>query len=361
MDLLVASPYEGESVPTSGETSVYLVVQPGASVGPICVAAVDETHDAEAARGAVTHGMMNRNFGDDDGDGGCSSSGGSLQGAELVEDGNREDQSLYIAGEPILGIVEEDAVESDGSLEPGLEQVAQGQEVLFGAALQMEASGEEGREDELVAEGRPSSEEEDVLQLEGIADHDQVVLLPTAVQEVDDCSDDGPPALPHLALPVPVAGFGEDVSSSLSDDDAENGGMYEDQEYGDEDEDEVEDGGEVEDEDEDQQKVMDTDESCANAGGSRQAASDRSVEALGRAWFDKFERLKTFKARYGHAHVRQDEPLGAWVCVQRQKKKQGKLVAEREQMLKTLGDALTPHSHPALACALVEVAVADPV
>jgi len=353
MDL--ASPYEGESVPSSGETSVYLVEQPGASVGPSCVAAVDETHDAEAARAAVTHGMLNRNFGDDDGDGGGSSSGGSLQGGELVEDGNREDQSLYIAGEPILGIVEEDAVEADESMEPGLEQVGHGEEVLFGTALQMEASGDEGRED--AAEGRPSSEEEDVLQLEGIADHDQVVLLPTAVQEVDECSDDGPPALPHLALPVPVAGFGEDVSSSLSDDDVENGGMYEDREY--EDEDEVEDGGEVEDEDE--QKVMDTDESCVNAGGSRQAVGDRSVEALGRAWFDKFERLETFKARYGHVHVRQDEPLGAWVCVQRQKKKKGKLLAEREQMLKTLGNALSPRSHAALAFTLVEVAVADPV
>ena len=256
-----------------------------------------------------------------------SDSGSSIQSGQgngSVGDGAASGPSMGIEGEPILDMVVEDEPE-DGRMPPNVAQWGHGE--ASDGEMQIEGNDKQGTaKDEEAGENPVSSEEEeDVLQLEGNVDHDQVVLLPTTVQDVEDCYDVGPPVLPHLA----IATTGEEATTSLSDPDEEDGQKYED--------------CADEDEDEDNSESPNVEEDDLDAPESRMVVSDGPSRSdwrqadLGRIWMEKYDRLRAFKAAHGHVHVRQDEPLGAWVCVQRQKFKQGTLLKDRELMLKTLG------------------------
>lgn len=165
-----------------------------------------------------------------------------------------------------------------------------------------------------------SEAEDDVLELGGVFDHEQAALLPNAVGHEDDCSDDSPPDLAQLPLVAAVAGFGEG-SSPMSDQDGTHEPSLDDED--------VEDSERPEDEDD------------HSLGAEDQLVGELMAQEtalhFAQGWLEKLERLKTFKAVYGHPHVRQDEPLGAWVCVQRQKFRQGKMSRDREMMLRSLG------------------------
>ena len=166
-----------------------------------------------------------------------------------------------------------------------------------------------------------SEAEDDVLELGGVFDHEQAALLPNAAGHEDDCSDDSPPDLAQLPLVAAVAGFGEGASP-MSDEDGTHEPSLDDYE-------DVEDEERAEDEED------------RSLGAEDQLVGELMAEEtalhFAQGWLEKLERLKTFKAVYGHPHVRQDEPLGAWVCVQRQKFRQGKMSRDREMMLRSLG------------------------
>jgi hypothetical protein len=213
-----------------------------------------------------------------------------------------------------------------------------------------------GAQDDLqIAEGA-SLDDEDVLELEGIAD-DQVGLLPVGEQEVDECSDEGPPALADLSLAAPPAVFGGESSSGDEADDGSTpvgageglrSAWAEDENEGCE-----VDGGVTGARQAPRRGASEEPKPGAPAADIAPAekAEDRGettaadrAEMLRRVWFEKFERLQAYEAEHGHPHVRQDEPLGAWVTVQRQKLKQGRLSRERERMLKGIGGCLARNS-----------------
>ena len=167
-----------------------------------------------------------------------------------------------------------------------------------------------------------SDKEEDVLHLEGIID-DEASLLPAGEQNNEDCSDDRPPALDHLNLTASAAVFGGDeTSSAVSEEDGAHASSM-----GSENGDELQD-----DHDEDRMAAE-----GEGVSGEMLAEEECNSEMLSRVWMEKFARLEAFKSEHGHPHVRLDEPLGAWVLVQRQKLKQGRLSPERELMLREIG------------------------
>ena len=320
MDVLMASPAEGSAA--RGE-------EPEAA--------------ACASRDSSTDGQV-----DGDGETNSGSSSSSTAGVEGPDkpapddEMLREEQSLCIEGEPILGVVVGETAgggeEEDG--EPALYRADGADGPADGPAGQGGAQAGTGGEDG--GEGLWSSEEEeDVLQLEGIADHDHVAMLPANDQDEDDQDDDGPPALPHLALAAQGASFGEEASSSPNDDDGvDDEGQYdEDNDYEDEDEDVFE----------DQHAHMEGGSDCED--NLQAAAGEGDREGQRRAWLDKFERLKAFKAEHGHPHVRQDELLGPWVCMQRRYFKLEKLARERQQLLTSIGMLFVALAR-ALACVL---------
>ena len=338
MDLLI-SPPEGE-VPRGDEPSAFLVGEhPGADEPRACCKA--ETGGVEVGK---PHAVFEQDSIDDsmecDGDSSTSSSRVDADGKDdegPVFEVAAAETSLLIHGEPILGMVDKEDDDDSMHSHEGAED-RWGCDTTEGVT-QIHASAEDGTgQDEAAGEGPFSSEEEeDVLQIEGIEDNDQVALLPTTVQDVEDCSDVGPPALPHLALAASGAAFGEvceEASSTISDAEAAGYDDYEDED---------EDVDENEDEAQGESQCMDEDDvGFEEKLVAAVCSSDKVNEGLARTWIEKYERLKAFKQRYGHAHVRQDEPLGAWVCVQRQKFKQGKLLRERELLLKTVGER---HTH----------------
>ena len=253
---------------------------------------------------------------------------GAERAGNLAPDEPRE-QSLYIEGEPILGVVVGGWGVVGGEGEEEEEELARPEDGHSPTDRPAMLGRREGKEKEDGGEGLWSSEEEDdVLQLEGIADHDHVAMLPANNQDDDQPDDDEPPALYH------GASFGEEASSSLDDEDGADGGQYDD-------DDDYEDEDECQDQDEKMDHGSDNEDRLQAAAGESEKEGQR--RAPGRPpggasmWLDKFERLKAFQAKHGHPHVRQDELLGPWVCMQRRYYKLQKLLNERQQLLSSIG------------------------
>ena len=268
----------------------------------------------------------NDNEGCDDGE--ADSSGGSRCSSDGVPaPGSREDpvaaelrDSLCIHGEPFLAVVEAYDEGTQGFRIVDAKQDVQeaDEEVVDRCTMHTDVSAEHGMvEDEGVGEGPVAADEEDVLKLEGIVDHDQVAMLPAAPQDEDVCVDVAPPDC--------TLAFGDGTSSSLSDDDDADVGHPNESTR-----------DQAEHEHRGLDESMDEDDSSHESQGSS-TGEITVLDGLGQGWLRYFEHLKAFKDKYGHAHVRQDEPLGSWVCVQRRNFKTGKLTREQELMLRSLG------------------------
>lgn len=83
---------------------------------------------------------------------------------------------------------------------------------------------------------------------------------------------------------------------------------------------------------EDDQRLSDDEQKPGRSGGHTRLYEER--------WEEMFDKLKEFKARYGHCNVRQrykNSQLGHWVNSMRGRKKAGELSEERIRKLEELG------------------------
>jgi hypothetical protein len=71
------------------------------------------------------------------------------------------------------------------------------------------------------------------------------------------------------------------------------------------------------------------------------------------AWEGMFEKLRDYRARFGHCNVREgwneDPALGTWVKTQRRFRKGGTLSAERIQRLESIGFEWVTTKRPDIA------------
>ena len=334
MDLLAEIPSVGAEVPCENSRSSFLEAMHGGAgaAGPQVSARLQEDHESKAVYGTGPWlGSESEGRRGEEADPESRAAALSMV-AGFIADGSscmQASAAEQLAGEPsgttstgvsapVVPLVVPDGVLAGhgGKLPGGEEQDREG-ETRSGGMMPRDVCAEDETGQETA-----SDKEEDVLHLEGIID-DEATLLPAGEQNNDDCSDDSPPALDHLNLTASAAVFGGDeTSSAVSEEDGAHASSMG-----------SEDGDELQDE-QDEDLMAGEGEGVS---GEMPAEEECNSEMLRRVWMEKFARLEAFKSEHGHPHVRLDEPLGAWVLVQRQKLKQGRLSPERELMLREIG------------------------